>query len=359
MNKLRWGILSTANIGRKNWKAIYHSGNSTVTAVASRDVERSRKFIEECQAEARFETPPSPMGSYEELLASKNVDAVYIPLPTGMRREWVLRAAEAGKHVICEKPCGLDSGEVREMIEACRKNNVQFMDGVMFMHHPRLPRVREVLDDGQAVGRIRRMMSIFCFAGGADFFETNIRIHSALEPAGTLGDLGWYCIRFALWAMKWKLPVEVTGRILLERAAKGSPAPVPVEFSGELVFEGGAAMGFYSAFTVQFQQWVTISGDKGSVRIPDFVHSASDHESAFEVNQSLIRVKSCNCTGEHDNSRTTAQETNMIRNFTNQVRSGKLNPEWPEMAWKTQQVMDACLESARAGGRSVSPEKRG
>src|SRR5215471_7072705 len=137
MNKLRWGILSTANIASKNWKAIHASGNSVVTAVASRDLERAREFIRLCQAEAAFETPPVALGSYEELLASKNVDAVYIPLPTGLRKPWVLRAAAAGKHVLCEKPCGLNLAEVQEMVAACRKNGVQFMDGVMFMHNPR------------------------------------------------------------------------------------------------------------------------------------------------------------------------------------------------------------------------------
>ena len=355
MNQIRWGILSTANIVRKNWKAIHNSGNSVVTALASREIERGRKFIRECQAEAAFATEPVALGSYEELLASKNVDAVYIPLPTGLRKEWVLRAAAAGKHVLCEKPCGLNAADVREMTEACRKHRVQFMDGVMFMHHSRLPRVREVLDDGRSVGPIRRIMSIFSFAGGDDFFGSNIRLHSALEPAGSLGDLGWYCIRFALWAMNWQLPREATGRILLERAAQGSPAPVPVEFSGELVFDGGASAGFYSAFTVPFQQWVTVIGSKGFVRIADFVHSSSDHESTFEVNQAQMKVKSCDCAGGHSESRTMSQEANMIRNFAAQVASGQLNPEWPVMALKTQQVLDACLKSARAGGVAAAP----
>lgn len=355
MNKLRWGILSTAQIGRKNWKAIYHSGNSIVTAVGSRDVERSRQFISKCQAESPFETPPRPLGSYEELLASKDVDAVYVPLPTGLRKDWVLRAAAAGKHVLCEKPCSLNSAEVREMVGACRENRVQFMDGVMFMHNPRLNRVREVLDDGTSVGQVRRVTSMFSFAGGDDFFGTNIRLHSEMEPTGCLGDLGWYCIRFTLWALKWKMPREVTGRILSRRGAHGSPSTVPVEFSAELIFDDGVSAGFYTAFVVPNQQWVNVSGGKGSLSIPDFVHvvNSHEHEPIFEVNQTRVQVKCCDCTGPHNDSRATAQETHMIRNFANQVRSGKLNTDWPEMALKTQQVMDACWESARDGGRAI------
>ena len=105
MKKLRFGFLSTANIGRKNWKAIFNSGNCVVSAVASREVKKSREFIRACQREFPFATEPAAFGSYEELLASPSVDAVYIPLPTGLRKEWVLRAAAAGKHVVCEKPC--------------------------------------------------------------------------------------------------------------------------------------------------------------------------------------------------------------------------------------------------------------
>ena len=115
MKKLRIGFLSTANIGRKNWKAISASSNCIVTAVASRDLARSRKFISECQAETPFEIAPTAFGGYEELLASKSVDAVYIPLPTGLRKEWVERAAQAGKHVLCEKPCAPNASSAARM----------------------------------------------------------------------------------------------------------------------------------------------------------------------------------------------------------------------------------------------------
>ena len=246
MNQLRIGILSTAGIGRKNWKAIYHSGNCAVTAVASRDLERSRRFIAECQRENPFGIPPAALGSYEALLAAKNVDAVYVPLPTGLRQEWVLRAAAAGKHVICEKPCAVSAAGLQEMISACKQNRVQFMDGVMFMHSPRLARVRSVLDDGKSVGLVRRISSGFSFLGSGDFPQNNIRMDGRLEPAGCLGDLGWYCIRFALWTMNWQMPRRVEGRI--HSRAGNKPSGVPLEFSGELFFDDGISSGFYCSF---------------------------------------------------------------------------------------------------------------
>jgi predicted dehydrogenase len=362
-NKLRWGILSTAQIARKNWKAIRLSANGTVVAVASREIAKARQFIAECQMSAPMDAPPHALGSYEELLAAKNVDAVYIPLPTGLRKEWVLRAAVAGKHIVCEKPCATSAPDLREMIEACRKHGVQFMDGVMFMHSARLPQMRALLGDGQSIGDIKRITSAFSFRAPDQFFAGNIRAHSVLEPYGCLGDLGWYNIRLALWAMNWQLPRRVTGRILSEVGGKDSPALVPTEFSAELLFDGGASSGFYCSFLTENEQWAMVSGTKGYLRLRDFVVPFFGNESAFEVNNVALNINGCDfnmeahcrrfAVAEYSNSHANAQETNLFRNFAAQVQSGGLNPNWPDMALKTQQVMEACFESARAGGGAV------
>ena len=357
MTKLRWGFLSTAQIGRKNWNAIFNSGNSVVTAVASRDVAKADGFIDDCQQVAAFEHRPVAFGSYEGLLASPEVDAVYIPLPTGLRQEWVLRAAAAGKHVLCEKPCAVDTTDLRAMIAACQRQRVQFMDGVMFMHSPRLEAIRTALDDGASVGAIRRIMTIFSFSGEHQEFATNIRLQSALEPAGCLGDLGWYCIRMALFAMRWEMPRQVSGRML----AHAADSNVPTQFSGELVFGDGASAGFYCSFLTESQQWFNVSGAKGNLRVPDFVHPFNSYEPAFEVNGTERRVTAppgvkipTDAAALRDFGHPTAQDTNMIRNFANQVRTGKLNVNWPEIALKTQLVLDACLSSARDDGRTVT-----
>ncbi len=115
-----------------------------------------------------------------------------------------MKAAAAGKRIQCEKPCAPTAPEVQEIIDACKKHNVQFMDGVMFMHSARLPKMREALDDGTSVGNIKRITSQFSFYGGEEFHKANIRVSRALEPLGALGDLGWYNIRFTLWAMKYQ-----------------------------------------------------------------------------------------------------------------------------------------------------------
>src|SRR5271155_5347056 len=101
----RWGILGAAQIARKNWLSILNSGNGAVVAVASRKLDSAARFIEECQAQAPFPVKPQALASYAELIVCPDIDAVYIPLPTALRKEWVLAAAKAGKHVVCEKPC--------------------------------------------------------------------------------------------------------------------------------------------------------------------------------------------------------------------------------------------------------------
>ena len=359
----RWGILGTAQIARKNWKAIRNSKNGIITAVASRDQDRSRRFIEECQAEAPFGTAPRSIGSYGELIAAQDVDAVYIPLPTGLRKEWVIRAAEARKHVVCEKPCAISVDDLAEMVEACRRSGVQFMDGVMFMHGRRLERVREVLDDGKTIGRLRRISTAFSFKAPDKFFTSNIRAQSKLEPFGCVGDLGWYCIRFALWAVNWKLPRRVAGRILSATAPQNGQMPVPTEFSGELFFEDGISSNFYCSFTTELQQWVNISGTLGCLQISDFVVPFFGSETGFETSNSVFQADGCDfnvephtrhwAVNEYSNSHPSAQETNLFRHFAEQSQSGSLNSAWPEMALKSQRVMQACLASAHLDGRTV------
>ena len=353
MHPLRIGFLSTAGIGKKNWKAILNSGNCVVSAVASRDVSKSREFIRQCQDEHSFDIIPDALGSYEALFASPNVDAVYIPLPTGLRKEFVLRAAAAGKHILCEKPCAANIDELEVMLAACRQNQVQFLDGVMFMHNPRLARVREILDDGQSVGAIRRIASAFTFYPGEEFFQSNIRANGLLEPAGCLGDLGWYSIRFALWAMNWQLPLHVTGKILSQSANLPNRPSSPTEFSAELHYADGVSVEFYSSFRTAKQQWAHVSGQKGWLRLPDFVHPLNGYEPAFEMNEKFITVASdVKCPPAGDPlayGHPTAQDTRMWRNFANQIASGKLNGDWPNWALQTQKVLDACHESARRG----------
>uniref|UniRef100_A0A7C4QML6 Gfo/Idh/MocA family oxidoreductase n=1 Tax=Schlesneria paludicola TaxID=360056 RepID=A0A7C4QML6_9PLAN len=360
----RWGILGTAQIARKNWAAIRRSGNGRLVAVASRSVERSQSFIAACQAEVPCDPAPQAVGSYQELLQRDDVDAVYIPLPTGIRGEWVIRAAEAGKHVLVEKPVGVNSAEVARMLDACRRRNVQFMDGVMFMHSRRLEQMRRVLDDGTSVGTLRRIASQFSFRGSPEFLQQNIRVSSALEPLGCLGDLGWYNIRLTLWAVRYQMPLKVVAHLLAEARRPDCAASVPLEFSAEFFFPHGVSATFFCSFQAENQQWAVLSGDRGFLHVPDFVLPFYGCETAFSVTNAVFHQDGCrfhmedhtrrHAVAEYSDGHASAQETQLFRSFSALVLSGRVDPHWGEIALKTQQVLDACLTSAREEGRPVA-----
>jgi len=356
IEQCRWGILGTATIARKNWAAIFHSGNGTLTAVASRETDRANAFIQSLQAECPFASTPVAC-TYEELLARQDIDAVYLPLPTGLRADWAIRAAQAGKHVLCEKPCAVDAAQLSRILTACREANVQFMDGVMFMHSQRLPALRNVLETEKAIGTIRRITGQFSFLAPEDFLTEDIRMNSQLEPQGCLGDLGWYLIRFALWTMDGQMPHHVSARMLAQHSRADSPITVPTDVSFELLFAGGVSAGFYCSFLTEHQQFAHISGTKGNVLLSDFVLPYYGTEAAFTVSNDRFLVTGSRfhmeqqarrvAVVEHSNNAPDAQEANLFRRFGEIVLSGNLDPSWPELSLKTQRILDACLESAR------------
>lgn len=364
-SQCRWGFLSTAGIGRKNWKAIYHSGNARVAAVASRDLAKAQAFIDENQATTPFKTAPQAYADYESLIADPSIDAIYIPLPTALRRQWVIAAANAGKHVLCEKPCASSLQDLRAMVDACNVNNVQFMDGVMFMHSSRMPAMKAVLEDENRLGKLRRIGVQFSFCGPDNFFQTDIRTHSQMEPQGCLGDLGWYCIRMMLWAMNGRLPYQVSARILTEGKQPSSPANVPLEFSAELLFEDNVSAYFYCSFLTEHQQFVRFCGSKGYLQLDDFVLPYLGAELNFDIANHAFQVNGCDFNmerhverrgvREYANSWPNAQETNMIRTFSNHVLHKTVDAQWPKWSLATQSVLDACLEAGRTG-KPIRPE---
>jgi hypothetical protein len=137
-----------------------------------------------------------------------------------------------------------------------------------------------------------------------------------------------------------------------------------MEFSGEMVFENGTSSSFYCSFLTAHEQWAILSGEQGYIRLSDFVLPFFGNETAFELSNTVFDVTDCDfimephwsrfAIPEYGNSHETAQDTNLFRTFARQVKSGTLNEYWPEIALRTQQVMEACFDSARAEGREVT-----
>lgn len=182
-NKVRWGILSTANIGRKRViPAIQQSKNGFVHAVASRSAAKAETF-------ARDLAIPRAYGSYQALIDSPEVDAIYIPTPNSEHAEWSIRCAEAGKPTLCEKPLARDAAEAQQMVDAFAKHNVLFAEAFMYRFHPQTQHVKALLEDG-AVGEIMSIHAAFTFAIQS---EANIRLSRDLAGGGLM-DVGCYCV---------------------------------------------------------------------------------------------------------------------------------------------------------------------
>ena len=177
----RWGILSTAKIGRDYVIPQFQdSENGVVTAIASRDQERARALCD------RFGAPHA-FGSYEELLASSEVDGVYIPLPTSQHIEWAVKAANAGKHVLCEKPISLNADEIAPLIAARDANRVLVSEAFMVTYNPQWRKVRSLIAEG-AIGRLRHVQGAFSYFNRD---PSNMRNDASLGGGG-LPDIGVY-----------------------------------------------------------------------------------------------------------------------------------------------------------------------
>ena len=360
----RWGFLSTAAIARKNWKAIRLSGNGRVTAVASRSQAKAQAFIDECSTEVPQDGEVAAVGSYEGLLSRDDVDAVYIPLPTGIRKEWVVRAAQAGKHVLCEKPVANNATDAQEMIDACASAGVQFMDGVMFEHSARLAAVRNAVNDASSLGKVRRLNTHFSFCGDESFRKANIRADHNLEPHGALGDLGWYCIRFMICMMNDELPTHVTARTLASIGSDSGEGEVPGEMSAELFFDGDVTGSFFCSFMTENQQTALISAEKGYVMLDDYVLPLYDAEIDWTVNRHALEIDNCRwnfcrrtertAIEEYASGESNSQEVNMVRTFAELALSESLDSRHPAIALKTQRVLDACRRSAIADGKMIA-----
>ncbi len=184
--KVRWGILSTAAIGvKKVIPAMQRGQFSQVAAIASRDLARAR------QAAADLGIPTA-YGSYEELLADPAIDAIYNPLPNHLHIPWTAKAAEAGKHVLCEKPLAMNADEARALLAVRDRTGVLIGEAFMIRSHPQWLRVRQLIEEGR-IGPLRAVMAFFSY-----FNVDPANIRNQLEcGGGALYDIGCYCIQAA------------------------------------------------------------------------------------------------------------------------------------------------------------------
>ena len=251
MRKIQWGILSTANIGIKRViPAILSGERGTIAAIASRDASRAAEVA------ARFAIPGS-YGSYEALLNDSAIDAIYNPLPNHLHVEWTVKALNAGKHVLCEKPLGINAMQTQAIVDARDRSQKRVIEAFMVRHHPQWHRVRALVRGGR-IGTVRSIQSAFLFTV---LDPHNVRNQAKLG-GGALYDVGCY----PLVTARYIFGAEPTRAIaLIDRDAK---LGIDTLTSGLLEFPGGGQLVFSSAFRAAAYQRVTILGTDGRIEVP-------------------------------------------------------------------------------------------
>lgn len=250
MINVRWGILSTARIGvEKVIPAIQNGELCEVVAIASRSGTKSRQVAERLRI-------PKAHASYEDLLADPDVDAIYNPLPNHLHVPWSIRALEAGKHVLCEKPIGLSSSEGRQLVDAGAKHpELKLMEAFMYRHHPQWQRARQLVRDG-AIGRLRTIQSAFSYY---NVDPDDVRNHAGIGGGGLM-DIGCYPISLSRFVFE-REPVRVSG--ILER----DPDFHVDRLASAILDFGDGTSTFTCSMQLSPYQRVNIFGDRGRIEI--------------------------------------------------------------------------------------------
>jgi xylose dehydrogenase (NAD/NADP) len=264
---VRIGVLGAANIARKVViPSILRAEGVELVAIASEST-RAADFLEQTELRTRDGAPLRDAVrtcGYEELLADDSVDAVYIPLPNHLHAPWSKRAADAGKHVLCEKPAARTRAEAEDAIAHCVAAGVVWMEAFMYRFHPQWQLVLERLRAG-SIGELRLVRSIFTFT-----VRTPENVRRQLDiGGGSLYDVGYYCVNASRWTMGAE-PVSVSASMSL------GPEGIDEEFSGLLDFGGGRLAQIASSFTQPYRHEVELLGTAGRIRVPDAFVNGSE-----------------------------------------------------------------------------------
>jgi len=247
MEPVRWGILSTARINHAVIVPARETDKAVVIAVASRDLGRAETYAREQRIER-------PYGSYEALLAADDVEAVYVSLPNALHVPWAIRALEAGKHVLCEKPLGRNPESVEEAFDTADREGRLLMEAFMFRHHPQTQKLKALVGSG-AVGELRQIRTAFTFT--LDNPE-DVRWRPELD-GGSLLDLGCYCVSVS--RLLGGEPERVYGRQRL------APTGIDVGFTGTLELPAEVSAQFHCAFDLPAESYVEAIGTTGKARV--------------------------------------------------------------------------------------------
>ena len=250
-DKLRWGVLSTAQINDALLEPIRRAARSELVAVASRSQEKADAYAQE-------KGIPTAHGSYEALLADPNVDVIYNSLPNTLHCEWTVKAAQADKHVLCEKPIAPTLAELDQIEAAAQANQVTVFEAFMYLHHPQIRKVKEIIQSGQ-LGELKLISSWYAY-----FFPpedtANIRLNPDLA-GGALWDVGVYPNSLAIVLTEAGPPLEVWASQTL------GDSGVDVAMTAQMKFKSGVEAQITCSFLSPFPEGAQITGSEGMLQL--------------------------------------------------------------------------------------------
>jgi D-xylose 1-dehydrogenase (NADP+, D-xylono-1,5-lactone-forming) len=246
---LNWGLLSTARINRALIPPLKASKRNQLTAVASRTKDAADAYAREWKI-------PQAYGSYESMLADPEIDVIYISLPNRLHAEWTIKAVEAGKHVLCEKPLALNVDEVDAVKDAAHKHSRVVAEAFMYRHHPQTLKVQELVKSG-SLGTLKLIRGSFTFVISR---EGDVRLRPELG-GGSIWDVGCYPISYARSVVGGD-PLEVFGWQVT------GPTGIDETFVGQMRFANDILTQFDSSFAIPFHSFMEIVGSQATLNIP-------------------------------------------------------------------------------------------
>ncbi|WP_136604830.1 Gfo/Idh/MocA family protein [Paenibacillus dokdonensis] len=322
--KLRWGILGTASIAQTAFiPGVQDSRKCIVQAIASRQPQKAAEAAE------KFNIPAS-YGSYEDLLQDPEVDAVYIPLPNHLHKEWTLKAAQAGKHVLCEKPVALNAAEAAEMAAACSKAGVIFAEAFMYRYHPKHRRIQEIVESGE-IGTIRAIHGCFTYNDLKD--KRNVRYQKHMG-GGSIYDVGCYPIS----AARMILGQEPLAAAVL--ASFSSEHEIDLMASGVIEFPDDVALTFDCGMSASPRCELQVLGSKGRIELP----LAFGWEHDEEPPQLIVYEGDTRREERLGVFNSFALEADA---FAAAVLEDEMLPFGPDDAVSNMKVIDACMKAAK------------
>ena len=323
---LRWGVVGTGSIANAMANAIKAADGAVLAAVSSRRMASAEAYAKRHGAARAFD-------SWAEMAASDAVDAIYVATPTSVREEICIAAARGGKHVLGEKPLA-SLASVDRIVAACEENDVAFMDGTHFAHHPRTAALQAGRDSW--IGRTTLLDSTCAFTLED---RSNIRYNPALEPMGAIGDVGWYNMRAAVEFLPRGLELDTVHAILRRDQATGAA----IGGAGELRFKGGARTTWSCGFDARGSSMhAHIEGEKGEIEVPGYLFQDRDNSARIVVAQAGAAKRTERIESEKPGAAL------MFEDMAAAAADPSLRAGWAERTRRTQAFLDAIWSVGRA-----------